>query len=40
MRKNNELGKTVLTVARHHEINPNQLLHWLKQRQDGGLSAG
>ncbi|OWT57678.1 IS3 family transposase [Candidimonas nitroreducens] len=39
VRESNEPGKTVSMVARQHGVNPNQLFHWRKLYQDGGLSA-
>lgn len=39
VRESNEPGQTVSMVARHHGVNPNQLFHWRKLYQDGGLSA-
>ncbi|TDY15588.1 transposase [Paraburkholderia sp. BL6665CI2N2] len=34
-----EPGATVSAVARRHEVNPNQVLAWRKQYQDGSLAA-
>lgn len=39
VRESNEPGQTVSMVARRHGVNPNQLFHWRKLYQDGGLSA-
>ena len=39
VRESFEPGKTVSMVARQHGVNPNQLFHWRKLHQDGGLSA-
>ncbi|MCG9114426.1 IS3 family transposase [Laribacter hongkongensis] len=39
VRESFEPGQTVSLVARRHGINPNQLFHWRKLHQDGGLSA-
>lgn len=39
VRASHEPGKTVSMVARQHGVNPNQLFHWRKLYQDGGLSA-
>ena len=39
VRESHEPGKTVSMVARQHGVNPNQLFHWRKLYQDGGLSA-
>ncbi len=38
VRESNEPGRTVSMVARRHGLNPNQLFHWRKLYQDGGLS--
>jgi transposase len=34
-----EPDRTVSMVARQHDVNPNQLIHWRKLCQDGSLSA-
>lgn len=39
VRESFEPGRTVSMVARQHGVNPNQLFHWRKLHQDGGLSA-
>ena len=39
VRESNDPGKTVSMVARQHGVNPNQLFHWRKLYQDGGLLA-
>ncbi len=39
VRESNESGQTVSMVVRRHGVNPNQLSHWRKLYQDGGLSA-
>ncbi|MGP8431906.1 IS3 family transposase [Paraburkholderia fungorum] len=39
VRESFEPGKSVSMVARKHGVNPNQLFHWRKLHQDGGLSA-
>jgi transposase len=39
VRESFEPGKSVSMVARQHCMNLNQLFHWRKLYQDGGLSA-